>query len=733
MPNPVKSTPPPVVLRITAPGSPVTLYPLTEPEIRLGRSQQHCQIHLDHEIVSRVHALITPSLRIPMWHRLRDWLGWPQARYQLWDQDSANGVYQGSRKVRRVALHHGVRFSLGSPQQKDSIQVQVMDPPGLGLYIRRGGSLMGLGILVWGGITLSQEWQRIPDLTQIPRGPVVVVAADQQTLLRRTWSDAPLELGRLEEFGLLPRVLVGAEDRRFFAHWGIDVIGIGRALWVNTTGGQIRQGGSSLSQQLARTILRDYTGEDNSLARKWREALAALKLEWHYSKEEILLLYLNHVYLGNGLYGFATASQFYFAKPPAQLDLAEAALLVGLLPGPNAFNPLVDPQLSLRQRNRVLEQLDRGHDFSDAELAAARTQKMVFNPRMRAMPTTLAPYYYAAVLYELEQILGADLAHQGHFFIETHLDPRLQRLAEETLHTSVAELGGRFGFQQGAMVTLDSQTGAILALVGGTDYRQSQFNRVIQAQRQPGSTFKIVPYAAALERGIPLERTYSCQPLTWQSFFRGCRTSHEDMTLAQGLIHSENVIALRLAQDLGLPAVVTMATTLGIDSPVAPYPAAILGTSEVTMLELTRAFATLANGGSRIQPHTIRRIYDTADPRRCSDPQQPRTCPELYTSRKDSQRQQVISPTTAQALTQVLQAAVQSGTARSAYLGRGEAGKTGTTTANKDLWFVGYLPQPTWVTTVWLGNDDSSPTRGSSGHAALIWGRYMRSALNARP
>ncbi|MEN9205824.1 MAG: transglycosylase domain-containing protein [Thermostichales cyanobacterium BF4_bins_65] len=723
----------PLVLQLTIPGSPTVFYPLGDGETRIGRSREHCQIYLDSEVVSRIHALVKPTRPLPLWQRLRRWLGWPSARYQLWDQDSANGIYQGSRRVRRVALHHGVRLSLGSPGHGESVEIRVLDPPGVGVYVRRGLSgLLAAGML-WGLVRLGREWQQIPDLADLPRGPVVAVAADQRTMLRRSWSDAPVALGRLEDFGLLPQVLVGAEDRRFYSHWGVDLIGIARALWVNVTGGQIRQGGSTISQQLARTILRDYTGEDASLGRKWREALAALKLEWQYSKEEILLLYLNHVYLGNGISGFATASQFYFGKPPHQLDLAEAALLVGLLPGPNAFNPLVDPELSIRQRNRVLEQLDRDPHFRDAELAAARQQKMVFNPQMRTIPTTLAPYYYATVLHELEQILGAELARQGNFFIETYLDPRLQRLAEQTLQSSLAEFGSRVGVQQGAIVTLDSQTGAVLALVGGTDYRRSQFNRVIQAQRQPGSTFKIVPYALALERGIPMGRTYSCQPLVWQSFFRGCRTATAEMSLAAGLVYSENVIALRLAQDLGLAGVVHMAERLGIESPVPPYPAAILGTSEVTMLELTRAFATLASGGSRLQPRTIQRIYDTADPRRCSDPQEPRTCPELYSSRDQPLRgEQVISPQTAQQLTQILQEAVARGTGRAAYLGMGEAGKTGTTTGNKDLWFVGYLPQPAWVTTVWLGNDDSSPTHGTSGHAALIWGRYMRLALSSR-
>ncbi|GAB4211533.1 MAG: transglycosylase domain-containing protein [Synechococcales cyanobacterium] len=721
---------PPLTLSVRGPGLDGADFPITATETYIGRSAKKCQIVIDSDAVSRVHALIRPQVGIPIWRHIRQGLGFPAARYELVDQGSANGVYQGSRAVTRVGLVHGRRLSLGAPGQTESVWIQIRDPWPRWVWVARSCSVSLAVALGWGGVGVVREWSQIPDLRSMPHGPIVVVAADQTTLLRRTWSDAPLELGSLNEFGLLPRVLVGAEDRRYYHHWGVDLLGIARALWVNLSGGEVRQGGSTITQQLARTILRDYTGSENTLARKRREALAALKLEWTYSKAEILLLYLNNVYLGNGIYGFATASQFYFGKPPSQLDLSEAAILVGLLPAPNAYNPLADLTLAVRQRDRVLGQLQRSRVFPTDSINAAQRSRVILNPELKSIPTTLAPYYYAAVLHELEQILGPDLAFQGNFFVETSLDPRLQALAEQTLKASVAELGSPLAFQQGAIVTLDSRTGEILALVGGTDYSQSQFNRVIQAQRQPGSTFKIFPYAAALERGIPLQQLYSCTDLQWQGFFRGCRATIQPMTLTTGLIQSENVIALRLSQDLGLPTVLEMAHRLGIDSAIAPYPAAILGTSEVTVLELTRAFATLANQGQRTQPHAVRRIYDTADPQRCGDPNNPRTCPALYPLRDNpTQAEQVISPFVAQRLTKLLQEAVTFGTGRAAYLGRGEAGKTGTTTGNKDLWFVGYLPQPTWVTAVWLGNDDSSPTRGSSAQAAQIWGRYMGSAL----
>jgi membrane peptidoglycan carboxypeptidase len=340
-----------------------------------------------------------------------------------------------------------------------------------------------------------------------------------------------------------------------------------------------------------------------------------------------------------------------------------------------------------------------------------------------------APYFYGYVQQELAELLGEDAMKMGNLYIQTGLDLKMQQTAAASLVASIEQDGAQVGFSQGAIATLNSQTGEIMAMVGGKDYAASQFNRAVQAKRQPGSTFKVFGYGAAINSGISPYTSFSCAPLNWDGQqFRGCeRTSGSSTDMYRGLAQSENAIALRVAQQVGIDQIIKFAQQLGITSKLTPSPGLILGQSEVSVLEMSGAYGTFANGGTWHKPHAIRRIYDSSD---CTGSTVD-SCHLLYDadSRPDMKREQVISQSTAQIMTDMMQGAVQGGTASAARIGLDEAGKTGTTNSAVDLWFVGYVPSQNIVTAVWLGNDDNTPTRGSSKYAAKLWGVYTKNAL----
>jgi membrane peptidoglycan carboxypeptidase len=466
-------------------------------------------------------------------------------------------------------------------------------------------------------------------------------------------------------------------------------------------------------------------GGDDSAGRKIREAIAALKLETFYSKNDLLLTYLNRVYLGENLYGFEDASQFYFAKSARDLTLSEAATLVGILPGPNAFNPVQDYEAAVFYRNRVLDRMVTLGMVNQEEARRARRSRIEISPEAtRQLGSTRAPYFYSYIFEELEEVLGTALAREGNFWVQTGLNLTWQQAAEKALAEDITSRGAALGYSQGALVSLDTASGAIRALVGGVSYADSQFNRASQALRQPGSTFKVFTFGAALEAGIPPSQSFSCEPLRWQGQrFQGCRSGSSPLDMYAGLARSENVVALRLAQTVGLENIINLAQRLGITSPLRPSPGLTLGESEVIPLELTGAFAAIHNNGVWNRPHGIVRVLDSSD---CGNPEDLNSCRLIYEFGQAGDAQQpVMEPGIAQTLVGLLQGVVQGGTGRSAFLGQGEGGKTGTSDDNRDLWFVGSLPGEQVTTGIWLGNDDSSPTNGSSGQAAAVWGAYM--------
>jgi penicillin-binding protein 1A len=698
------------------------VYPLLGDRYILGRSSKQCDIVVQNPVVSQVHLTLLrqrPNRRV---------LGLPARRhFELRDENSTNGIYRGQRKVKTTVLHHGDQLSLGPPELAAAVRIRFLDPTPWYLKAVRYGLLGLSGVAVLLGLIVAIEWSKIEisPLPQSVQGPVIVYSRDGQTPLRPPHNRIHAEMRQLSDYSaFLPKAVIASEDSRYYWHLGVDPIGTLRALVTNIRGGEIREGGSTLTQQLARNLLRKYVGDQDSAGRKLREAVVALKLETTYSKDFLMLTYLNRVYLGSGNYGFEDAAQFYFGKPAKDLNLSEAATLAGILPAPNSFNPVRNYQAAIEYRDRVISRMAELGMVSADDAQRARRSRIDISPKAKEeLESTIAPYYYDHVFSELDQLLGARLAQEGNFVVETGLDIAMQAKAERALRNTVANVGSASGFDQGAIVTLDFSTGDVLALVGGVDYQASQYNRATQASRQPGSTFKVFAYTAALERGVSPDSAYSCAPLNWGGQeFAGCRIGGGSLDLATAVAQSENVVALRVGQEVGLDAVVNTARKMGIQSQLQAVPGLILGQSGVNLLELTGAYGVLANRGLRNSPHTINRILDTSE---CGDRSNFQTCRVIYPPATAAAGEPVIPAAVADTMTTFLQGVVSRGTGRSAALGLGEAGKTGTTNDNIDLLYIGYIPSRNLVSGIWLGNDNNTPTNGSSALAAKLWGDYM--------
>ncbi|MEB3198989.1 MAG: transglycosylase domain-containing protein [Synechococcaceae cyanobacterium] len=687
---------------------------------RLGREPQ-ADIVIDHPAVSRRHALL---------ERHDDhWL--------LSDNGSTNGLWWNGRRVRQLVLLDGDRIRLGPASEANPPELLFERQPSAPLLRLLRPLSLGLTVAAAAGVLLlTLAVQQLPirgNLASV-RGPLVLYDRQQRPVASAS-DGQHRELARLSSFS--PRLidaLLASEDSRFWWHPGVDPIGTARALVMNLLGGRVLEGGSTLTQQLARSLYPEQVGQGETLGRKWRELLVALQLEARFSKHDLLLSYLNRVYLGIG-WGFEDAARRYFGRPASALQLEEAALLVGLLPSPNGFDPCIAPTAALDSRNRVLAKMvDDGRLSPDLARAARRRPIQLAPQACRGSLRRGAPYYTDQVRQDLAALVGDSVAAEGNFLVETHLDPVLQQHVEQRLRQWLL-LHRDAGASEGAVVLLDSRSGGILAIAGGRDYQRSQFNRASQALRQPGSTFKLFTYLAAVERGRRPGDPIGCGPLVWQGqqFSSGCGGS---LSLAQALAASSNTAALRLGRQVGLDSVIRKARDLGIRSPLDPVPGLILGQSELTLLELTGAYGAIANDGIWHEPTTIRQLTDAetcqpsdagGPPPRRGGPGRPRLCRGAEPRRALAGRQ-VVSKATARTLQTMLRRVVEGGTGSAAWVAGGAYGKTGTTNDGRDLLFVGALPSRHWVMGIWLGNDDNRPTRASSALAAGLWADILRSA-----
>ncbi len=540
---------------------------------------------------------------------------------------------------------------------------------------------------------------------------------------------------------LMVRAILAIEDERFYYHWGIDPLAVLRAFFVNLMRGGIVQGGSTITQQLMKNFFLD---SERSIKRKVKEALMALVAEWKYSKDEILENYLNEIYLGQkgtrGVFGVWEASQFYFSKEPSQLTVGEMALLAGLIKAPNRYSPYPSVKTATRRRNIVLARM-----FEEGFVTRAQYERglrEIIRPREFIRHANDAPFYVDFLRKELAENYSSEVLTADGLRIFTSLDLNLQRMAERALTGGLEALEKRYphlrktgeeDHLEGAIVVIKPQTGEIKAMVGGRDYQKSQFNRVSQAKRQPGSIFKPFVYLSALvygsqdktEKFTPLSFVED-SPFTWSYEGKEWKPEnyqeayHGIVTLRQALESSLNTATARIANRVGIRKIRDMAYRLGIESPLPLLPSLVLGAVEVTPLEIARSFATLANNGVRTSPLAVKQVID----------QQGRVL-----EKRDVRVKKVITPQVAFIMNHMLKGVFDRGTARGARwrgFNRPAAGKTGTTNDTRDAWFGGYTPE--LLAVVWVGFDEQSELGLSGAAAALpIWTEFMKQATAGSP
>jgi len=568
-------------------------------------------------------------------------------------------------------------------------------------------AILGGGVLGYFALTLPDTGQ----LVKSQRRPSVTMLAADDSLLA-TYGDLfgqPLNLKEMSPY--LPEAVIATEDRRFYSHFGVDPVGLIRAAMADLAAGHVVEGGSTITQQLAKNL---FLTPERSLGRKIRETLLALWLEHRFTKDQILEIYLNRVYLGAGTYGVDAAAHRYFDKSARRTDLYESALIAGLLKAPARFNPIRDRDKAAARTQQVLANMVEAGFVTKREAAAASE-----SASLAAVDTTRPGSRYFAdwVAGQLGDFAGAG---NRDLTVVTTLDPRLQAEAEAAIDGTITRDSAKAAVSQGALVAM-SPDGAVRAMVGGRSYDASQFNRATQAQRQPGSAFKPFVYLAGLEAGLQPTDHFIDGPIQiggWRPRDYGNRYLG-DMTMAEALAQSINTIAVQVAQRAGLRNVVAVAHRLGISSPLSPEVSLALGTNEVNLLELVSAYAPFANGGSGVWPHGITEIRDGAG--------------KIVFRRTGSGLGQVVTPELTGTMNQMLSAVIGHGTGKSAALPRPAAGKTGTTQDYRDAWFIGYTAD--LVAGVWLGNDDNAPMNKVTGGSlpAQTWRRFMLAATQAMP
>nr|WP_236685705.1 PBP1A family penicillin-binding protein [Geobacter pickeringii] len=528
---------------------------------------------------------------------------------------------------------------------------------------------------------------------------------------RRYW----VSIDRIPAF--LQQAVVAVEDSRFYEHRGIDIQGIARALVKDVVKGRLAEGGSTITQQL---IKNRYLSGEKSIERKLEEGRMALEFEKKYTKKQILEMYFNEIYYGNGAWGIAQAARLYFDKNPEELTDAECALLAGVPKNPGRYNPLGKSSDVSRRRDVVLKRM------ADLKVISARQKQKLRSQRVTFTQPTQAPQYLAHVRSRLVERFGPQIIEQGGLDVTAAMDLNLQRQAEKTLREGVKKVSPQL---QGALVSLDPATGDVLAAVGGVDSAKNGYDRAFLARRQPGSAIKPLIYAAALEKGFVASSLWNDTPVAYYSgnnqLWRPQNYGGEqfgEISLRRALAYSNNVIAVKLLEAIGVPYFVDFAAKVGL--PLRPNNnlSLALGTDEVTLNELVQAYTPLATGGLRSEARMIVRIYDRN--RRSWTENPPAVTP-------------VLSPAAAFVTTQMLKDVMVYGTAKSLKRfsqQRPSAGKTGTTDDYRDAWFIGYTPQV--ITGIWVGYDKPRPGgRGFTGGAvaAPIWERLMRPALAGRP
>ncbi|WP_026100370.1 transglycosylase domain-containing protein [Fortiea contorta] len=580
---------------------------------------------------------------------------------------------------------------------------------GLGL----GGSILTLG---YGIRSIDQTLPDKADLNAVVRQQTLTIKAIDGTVLQQQGEAAreQIQLDRIPE--KLKQAFIASEDRRFEQHGGVDPQGIVRAVWNNLRSQNVLEGGSTITQQLARIL---FLKQERTVWRKVKEIRLAQKMEQELTKDQILERYLNLVYLGSGAYGVADAAWVYFSKTVDQLTLPEMATIAGLAPAPSVYAPDRNPGAATQRRNLVLQRMEEDGLITTAERQAASQEALVIKSSFPKRLQVDFPYFTSYIQKELPKYVSPDILAGGGLVVETTLNPIWQKAAEAAVAKTLRNQGRWENFKQAALVALDPRNGEIQAMVGGKDFGKNQFNRVTQAQRQPGSTFKGFVYATAIASGKSPYDSYldapfvvdGYEPKNYSEKFRGY------MNIRDALTNSINIVAVKVLIDVGFAPTIKLAQEMGIKSELKPTYSLALGSNEVNLLELTSAYGSFATQGLHIEPHGIRRVLN-------------RRGDVIWSAKFQSQR--ALDAESTAIMTWMLRNVVESGTGAAAQLdNRPVAGKTGTSDEARDLWFIGYIPQI--VTGVWLGNDDNRPTYGSSGSAAYTWHEFMEVAVKGMP
>lgn len=621
--------------------------------------------------------------------------GWTERR----EQALADAL---ARPARRAEAARAARAARSPGAAWAHAGGRVMRTLALGIGVLAAcGTLVFAGAMLWAlqGLPLDRPMNT-------PEQPALLLEAANGEPLGRVgpFRAAPTPL---QDFSpTLIKAVVSTEDRRFFQHFGIDPLGILRAFHRNMEAGGIEEGGSTITQQLVKVR---YGEKERTYARKMREALVALWLETHLSKQEILTRYLNTVYLGAGAYGMAAASRLFFDKKPADLTLAECAMLAGLIKAPSQFNPLSHLDAARTRAATVLDTMV-ANGMLDAQ-AASDAKAHPATPNLTPQLTPATSWFTDWLATQAGTIAGG---RTDAVRVRTTLRPDLQRLAQMALDQVLATEGRKMGASQGALVAMRPD-GAVLAMVGGRDYGASQFNRAVDALRQPGSSFKLFVYLTALRKGYSPSDTVNARAVNirgWEPENYG-GAHYGRLSLAEAFAHSVNTAAVHLAIDVGLKQVIGTARDLGITTPISATPSLALGAYGVNLLEMTGAFAAVQAGRFPIKPWGAAAVGGPD-----GGPLQPKT-PPAPTGTLDPYQQPMI---------ELLRDVVEHGTGRAAALDGFAAGKTGTSQDFRDAWFIGFNEQ--LIVGVWVGNDDNSPMRHVTGGSlpAAIWKQFMTAA-----
>ncbi len=566
-------------------------------------------------------------------------------------------------------------------------------------------ALMGLLIIGIFVAIARNEIKGFEDLKASPNGQMIRVRAADGTVIQTLGPS----FGRWVPVKQLPKdmkdAMVAVEDRRFYYHPGVDPIGIVRSFYVRATSGKWSQGGSTITQQLARTV---YLNNRREFGRKIREVILSMAMETKFSKDQILELYLNKVYFGGGAFGVDAASRKFFDHGAEELTLAESAIIAGLVKAPSHYSPTADAQAAIGRAGVVIEVMQDAGMITAEQAATVKPAKV----KLASQKSQDSVRYFTD--WALPQLDGLIDETEKPIDVWTTIDLSMQRAASASLSAHVPR------GSQGAVVTLD-RDGAVRAMVGGTSYAKSNYNRAVTALRQPGSSWKAFVYLAAIEAGFRPDDKVVDGPVTingWSPKNSGGSYAGE-ITLRTAFAYSKNTVAAKIGEEVGTSTIANMARRFGISTPISTGPAMVLGSSETRVIEMTRAFASIAAKGRSVTPYAISKVT-TIDG-------------DVIYRHKASSGTQLVQPYVAAGVTDLMQSAVTAGSGRAAQIGRPVAGKTGTTSSNKDGWFLGFSSGLT--TGVWMGRDDARAVGNLQGGnaPATAWGSYMRIAVAGRP